>query len=109
MVFLVTSILWLLRLRNFRPFLQAQAGEGGADAENTAESNDDSNDEVKTPCRVIEIPGERQLCLGIEVSMDQFNRFMEHLALSLRSCSQPSSPSRPMGGPEPDAPGVHAI
>lgn len=76
-VFLVVSILWLVRLRDFRAFLpQANPNGGGAE-----EGDDAANTQRKPPCMLVHLPGkvDEAMCLGVEVNNDQVTAFLDSL------------------------------
>ena len=79
-VFLVVTILWLVRLRDFRAFLpQADPARlNGGDAEEGEEATDARD---KPPCILVYLPGkvDEAMCLGVEVNNNQVTAFLDSL------------------------------
>lgn len=75
-VFLVTSLLWLLRLRNFRssyiPFRDVLRSS----------SNENDDNSMSSTCSIVQLPGvdNESICLGVNVLSHQFETFMKTLS-----------------------------
>eukprot|EP00038_Savillea_parva_P006334 m.163045 g.163045 ORF g.163045 m.163045 type:complete len:493 (+) comp12265_c0_seq1:122-1600(+) len=70
-VYLIVSIMWVTRLRNFERFVQPHD-------ERRREAEAEATELRRPPCDVVQLPGEK-LCLGVQATETQLINFLDGL------------------------------